>query len=201
MVGKIPDQHLHVWLFSNPGDKVQKRWSTTGQIRPVLSTRIWTLSPGLENNNTVKCWSGIFPTILTYIQGTKFYSCWNLLKPWSQSGTYADIVLCIVYIWIETFLTLVPSLPASWLLFAPDIFSVQCEVCSGMWSLQCAVLCAVCCVQCCAKCTVLCEVCSVQCCVKCAVYSAVWSVFFCTVWRRACILMCCKAQDNSAKGR
>ena len=24
IVGKIPDQHLNVWLFSNPGDKVQK---------------------------------------------------------------------------------------------------------------------------------------------------------------------------------
>ena len=26
IVGKIPDQHLNVWLFSNPGDKVQKGW-------------------------------------------------------------------------------------------------------------------------------------------------------------------------------
>ena len=63
------------------------------------------LSPGLENNHTLKCWSGIFPTILTNmimlengqnnilvfsctpIQGTNLYSCWNLLKPGSQSGT------------------------------------------------------------------------------------------------------------------
>ena len=99
MVGKIPDKHLNVWLFSNPRDKVQKIWKTTGQICPVLSTRIWTLSPGLENNHTHKCWSDIFPTILTYmnnisvqvcspIQGTTFYSGWNLMKPGSQSGTY-----------------------------------------------------------------------------------------------------------------
>ena len=67
IVGNIPDQHLNVWLFSNPGDKVQNRWRTTGQICPVLSTRIWTWSPGLENNNTFKCWSGIFPTTLTYM--------------------------------------------------------------------------------------------------------------------------------------
>ena len=105
IVGKIPDQHLNVWLFSNPGDKIQKRWRTMGQICPVLSTRIWTLSSWLENNHTLKCWSGIFPTILTYmimlkncknnisvygcspIQGTQFYSCWNLMKPGSQSGT------------------------------------------------------------------------------------------------------------------
>ena len=83
----------------------KKRWKTTGQICPVLSTRIGTLSPGLENKHTLKCWFGIFPTILTYIimlencqknisvcgcspiQGTKFYSCWNLMKPGSQSGT------------------------------------------------------------------------------------------------------------------
>ena len=113
MVGKILDQHLHVWFFSNPGDKVQRRWRTTGQICPILSTRIWTLSRGLENNNTLKCWFGIFPTILTYmimlencqnnilvygcspIQGTRSYSCWNLLKPGSQSGTY---VLSLVFV-------------------------------------------------------------------------------------------------------
>ena len=65
------------------------------------------LSPGLENNHTFKCWSGIFPTILTTmimlenwlnnisvygcypIQGTKFYSFWNFMKPGSQSGMYA----------------------------------------------------------------------------------------------------------------
>ena len=105
IVGKISDQHLNVWLFSNPGDKVQKRWRTMGQICSVLSTRIWTLSPGLENNHTLRCWSGIFPAILTYmirlensqnnisvyrcspIQGTKFYYCWNLMKPGFQSGT------------------------------------------------------------------------------------------------------------------
>ena len=104
IVGKIPDQHLNVWLFSNPGDRVQKRWRTMGKICPVLSTRIWTLSPGLENNHTLKCVYGIFPTTLNKImlekcqnnisvygcspiQGTTFCSCWNLLKPGSQSGT------------------------------------------------------------------------------------------------------------------
>ena len=62
IVGKIPDQHLNVWLSPNPGDKVQKRWRTKGKICPVLSTRILTLSPWLENNRTFKCGSGIFPT-------------------------------------------------------------------------------------------------------------------------------------------
>ena len=71
-----------------------------------LSRSFWILSPGFENIHTFKCWSGIFPTILTYmimlkncknnitvygcspIQGTAYYSCWNNMKPGSQSGTY-----------------------------------------------------------------------------------------------------------------
>ena len=69
------------------------------------SPSFWTLSPWFENNHTFKCWSGIFATILTImimlencqnnisvygcspIQGTKCYSCGNLMKPGSQSGT------------------------------------------------------------------------------------------------------------------
>ena len=64
------------------------------------------MSPVLETTHTVKCWSDIFPTILTYInmlencqnnisvcrcspiQDTKFYSSWNLMKPGSKSETY-----------------------------------------------------------------------------------------------------------------
>ena len=61
VVGKMLDQDLNVSLFSNPVDKVLKRRNTTGQICPLLWTTIRTLSPGLENYNTVKCWSGIFP--------------------------------------------------------------------------------------------------------------------------------------------
>ena len=87
----------------------QKRCRTMGQICPILLTRIWTLSPGLENNKKLKCWSGIFPTILTYmillenyqnniwvyccspIQETTFYSCCNLMKPGSQNGIYLTL--------------------------------------------------------------------------------------------------------------
>ena len=36
IVGKIPDQHLSVWSFSNPGDKVQILVQSTGQICPVV---------------------------------------------------------------------------------------------------------------------------------------------------------------------
>ena len=107
IVGKITDQHLSVWLFSNPGDKYQ--------ICPFVLHLFWNLSPGFENNYTLKCWFGIFPTIFTYIimlencqinisvygcssiQGTQFYSCWNLMKPGSQSGTYA-FTICNHYV-------------------------------------------------------------------------------------------------------
>ena len=37
IVGKIPDQHLNVWLFSNPGDKVKKDGELWDKS---LSTRI-----------------------------------------------------------------------------------------------------------------------------------------------------------------
>ena len=60
LIAKLPDQHLNLLLFSNLRDKVHKRWRTTGQICPALSTRIWTLSPVLQKNHTLKCWSGIF---------------------------------------------------------------------------------------------------------------------------------------------
>ena len=55
IVGKIPDQHLSVWLFSNPGDKVQILVESTGQICPVVLHLFCTLSPIFENNHTFKC--------------------------------------------------------------------------------------------------------------------------------------------------
>ena len=36
IVGKILDQHLSVWLFTNPGEKVQILVESTGQICPVF---------------------------------------------------------------------------------------------------------------------------------------------------------------------
>ena len=63
----MPDQHFNVLFFSNLRDKVFKIWKIMGQICPLLSTRIRTLSPGLEENNALKCCFGIFPTTLIYI--------------------------------------------------------------------------------------------------------------------------------------
>ena len=102
---KLPDQNLNVWFFSNPGDKVNILVKSTGQICPIVLPLFWTFSPVFVINHTFKRWSGIFPTIWTYmnmlenclnkhsvygcslIQGTKFYSCWNLIKSGSQSWT------------------------------------------------------------------------------------------------------------------
>jgi hypothetical protein len=36
IVGKFTDQHLSVWVFSNPGDKVHILVESTGQICPVV---------------------------------------------------------------------------------------------------------------------------------------------------------------------
>ena len=67
IVGKIQNQHLSVWLFSNPGEKFQILVESTGQINPIVLHLLWTLSPGFVKNHTFKYWSDIFPTILTYI--------------------------------------------------------------------------------------------------------------------------------------
>ena len=104
IVGQIPDQNLNVWLFSNPGDKVQIHIKSTGQICPVVLHLFWTFSPGFENNHKFKCWSSIFPTILlencqnnisvyggSSIQGKKSYSYSNFIKTGSQSKTYERI--------------------------------------------------------------------------------------------------------------
>ena len=47
----IADQHLSVWLLSNPGDKVQILVESMGQICPVVLHLFWTLYPGFENNH------------------------------------------------------------------------------------------------------------------------------------------------------
>ena len=52
--GKKPDHHFNVSLFSNPGDKVLILVKSKGQICPVVFHLFLTLSPGLENNDTLK---------------------------------------------------------------------------------------------------------------------------------------------------
>ena len=43
---------------------------------PVVLHLFWTLSPLLENNHTFKYWSGIFPTILTWLT----WLCWKIAR-------------------------------------------------------------------------------------------------------------------------
>ena len=64
MYRKVADHHFNVSLFSNPGDNVLILVESRGKIWPIVYNLFRTLSPGLENNNTLKCWSGIFPYIL-----------------------------------------------------------------------------------------------------------------------------------------
>ena len=55
VVGKRQDQYFIVWMFSSPGDKVLILVERTGQICPIVFLLFWTLSPGLENNDALKC--------------------------------------------------------------------------------------------------------------------------------------------------
>ena len=48
IVGKIADQHLYVWLFSHPGDKVQILVESTGQRCTIVQHLFWTFSLDLR---------------------------------------------------------------------------------------------------------------------------------------------------------
>ena len=67
-------------------DKVQILVESTEQICPVALHLFWILSPGFENNHTLKCWSGIFPTIVTYVimlekLPEQHFSLWLFFNP------------------------------------------------------------------------------------------------------------------------
>ena len=73
--GKLPELYFIVWLFSNPGDNALKGTKLTGQICLELQTRIRTLSPGLENNCSLKCIYNNFPGTLTNVLILE--NCWD----------------------------------------------------------------------------------------------------------------------------
>ena len=52
--GKLSDNRLHAWLFSNPCEQVLKSVICRGQIRPILLRRKRTFPHGLENNHACK---------------------------------------------------------------------------------------------------------------------------------------------------
>ena len=93
-------QHIHIYqgcwknagltfqcfIFSNLGKKFLESRKTMGQICPLFSTSIRTLSPGLENSHTLKSWSYIFPTTLKYVvmlengkKNISMYGCFSIL--------------------------------------------------------------------------------------------------------------------------
>ena len=65
--GKLLGPFFKLLLFSNPGDKVLILVESREQICPIVVHLFRTFSPGLEKNNTLKCWSGIFPLTLYYM--------------------------------------------------------------------------------------------------------------------------------------
>ena len=108
VVGKLLEQHFNVSLFYNPIYKVLIFVKSRGQICPIFVLLFRNWSPGLENNDTLKCWSDNFLTPLIYvlcwkgsmyhcspIQGQYLNSCYNFMKRGSQSATYAYSMLKI----------------------------------------------------------------------------------------------------------
>ena len=67
MRGKLSEPHFDVWLFSNPGEKVQKARKAMGQICPIIFLLFMTFSPQLETNDKLRCSSDSFPRMVTCI--------------------------------------------------------------------------------------------------------------------------------------
>ena len=106
VVGKLADQQFNVSLFSNTGEKVLILFESRGQICPIVFLLFKTYSPGLENNDTLQCWSHNFPTTLKYvvrsetclnnisiyggspIKGKDYNAFKKFMKPGSQSANY-----------------------------------------------------------------------------------------------------------------
>ena len=59
--GKLSENHLHVWLFSNPWGQVLKCRKSRGQICPILLRRNRTFPHGLEKNQACKWILDNFP--------------------------------------------------------------------------------------------------------------------------------------------
>ena len=67
MRGKLSEPHFDVWLFSNPGEKVQKARKGMGHLCPIFFLLFITFSPWLETNDTLQCSSDSFPWMVTVI--------------------------------------------------------------------------------------------------------------------------------------
>ena len=95
--GKIPHQHFKGLLFSNPGDKVLILDESRGQICPKVVHLFMTLSPGLKKNNSLKCWSNIFPwspDIHGHVGkiSKQHFSVWSSSNPGDKFINFVDIL-------------------------------------------------------------------------------------------------------------
>ena len=70
IVGKMQEQHFNLSIFSNPGDKIQKK-----SINYYFQQES---GPELEKNSALKCCFGIFPTTLIY--GFMLENCHNNIE-------------------------------------------------------------------------------------------------------------------------
>ena len=111
VVGKLLDWYFNVLLFSNAREKVLILVETRGKICLIVLLLYRTFSPGLTNNHTLKFWSDNFSTTRTYVvkleycrnnlsmnvvlqsKGIDSNSCFNFMKPGSQSATYSSLFL------------------------------------------------------------------------------------------------------------
>ena len=99
VVRKMPNQCFHVFLFPNPGEKVQKRCKTTGQICHIIATRIRTLNSNTAIHVNVGpaffhkpwyvwlCWKIYGKTfqrmVVFHSRGQDFSLSFNFMKPGS----------------------------------------------------------------------------------------------------------------------
>ena len=78
VVGKLSELHVNVMFCSHPGDKFLIIAEIRGQICPLVFLCLGKLSPGLEQNYTLKFSSDNFPTTLIYM--VMLESCWNKIS-------------------------------------------------------------------------------------------------------------------------
>jgi hypothetical protein len=88
VVGKLLDQPFDVLLFSNTREKFLILVESRGQICPIVFLLFRTISPGLENNDTLICRSDNFTTTLTFV--VKLENCQNNISMYNCSPIQSE---------------------------------------------------------------------------------------------------------------
>ena len=81
IVGKIPDQHLSVWLFSNPGHKVQILIESIGHICPVVADLQISKSPRVQQENLERHYNRVVGRSVVWSVATLGPAGYNSLIP------------------------------------------------------------------------------------------------------------------------